>query len=231
MNRTNRRIAALLAGALLAGGCDDGHAVTPESDRLAPAAEPAWAVGASEADAAVAAQAPVEAPREAVVDSSHPPAEQLRRFRATAGEPVARLAGGATTREELVRRFIRAVEHQDTAALRELVLTRVEFAYIYYADSPLGHGATRMDPAVAWFLIQQNSEKGITRVLRRFGGRPIDYRGHDCPSAVRMQSRIRIREQCTLRVGADSVTSSASWFGAILELDGRFKFVSYANDF
>src|SRR3712207_7674926 len=36
-----------------------------------------------------------------------------------------------------ISRFVRAVETSDTTALRDLALSRAEFAYLYYPESPL----------------------------------------------------------------------------------------------
>ena len=166
----------------------------------------------------------------AVVDSSFPPAEQLRRFRADIDRPTT-LVGGAESRDALVRDFMEAVERNDTVALRDLVLNRAEFAWLYYDDSPLSTPPTRMDPALAWFLIEQNSAKGLVRVIRRFGGQRVGYRGYDCPRPPVAMGANHVWERCTIRRVEGDVEQSAAWFGGIIERDGVFKFVSYANGF
>lgn len=178
------------------------------------------------------APAPADAPL-AVVDSSFPPAEQMRRFRATTPDSAAAYAGGARSRDALVRGFVEALAAGDTAALVELAMSRGEFTYLYYDASPLSRHPTRLDPAVAWFIIEQNGAKGITRVLRRFGGRTIEYRGHDCPEPPRSLGTggDRVWEHCTVRYVEDGVEMTGAWFGGILESRGTFKFVSYSNGF
>lgn len=167
----------------------------------------------------------------AIVDSSFPPAEQMRRFRATIADSVTVWRGGAGNRDALVRRFVEAVAAADTTALLNLAMSRAEFAYLYYDASPLSRDPTRLDPALAWFIIEQNGAKGLTRVLRRFGGRLIDYRDYDCPEPPRSLGAARVWEQCAIRYVDDGVETSGLWFGGILESRGTFKFVSYANGF
>ncbi len=78
----------------------------------------------------------------------------------------------------------------------------------------------------------RNSEKGITRVFRRLGGAPFEYRGHACDPQPDVQGPNRVWKRCTTRrITATGDTASLALFGGILEREGRFKFVSYANAF
>jgi hypothetical protein len=166
----------------------------------------------------------------AVVDSSLPLDEALRRFRV--GLPaVTRLSGGAPTREALIRRFVRAVEGRDTAAVREMVLSRAEFAYLYYPHSPFTGEPYKQMAGLVWFLTRANSSKGITRVFDRLGGRPLAYRGHQCSSEPQRQGPNLLWENCSLRLGEQDEQSEVRLFGSVIERDGELKFVSYANDF
>lgn len=186
--------------------------------------------------------APAEAPAEppppvpaaqpaAYVDSARTIAEDLQRFREGL-EPVDALGGGAASRDALVRGFVEAVESQDTAAAIRMVMDRREFAYLYYPHTPLVAPPQEMSPQLAWFLMLQNSEKGITRVFRRLGGRPLGYRGHACDPEPDVQGPNRLWKRCMVRrITEEGDTASLALFGGILERDGRFKFVSYANEF
>jgi hypothetical protein len=70
-----------------------------------------------------------------VVDSAFTPEEQFRRF--TEGlEVPAELAGGSASREALVRRYVDALQSHDTSAIRDMTLSRAEFAYLHYPGSP-----------------------------------------------------------------------------------------------
>jgi hypothetical protein len=178
---------------------------------------------AEETDRAITSNPP------AVVDSVFAPAEQLRRFReglAVAGT----LSGGATSREALVRRYVEALQSHDTSAIREMTLSRAEFAYLYYPGSRYTRPPMRQDPALVWFQIQQNSEKGIVRALRQYGGEEPGYHSHRCAPDPEVQNDARMWTDCVVvaRFGEPDTTASRL-FGTIMERRGVWKFVSYAN--
>lgn len=157
--------------------------------------------------------------------------EALARFRD--GLPAAtRLEGGASSRDALVRAFISALEANDTSAVRRLHVSRAEYAYLYFPTSVYMNKPYRQDPAVAWFLSVQNSEKGITRILRRLGGRALTFGGYDCGAEGREGKNIFWRS-CTVNYfdPQDGARVTRRLFGAIIERDGQYKFLSYANDF
>lgn len=165
----------------------------------------------------------------AVVDSILPVEEALRRFRADLPR-VDTLAGGAASRDELVRRFILALEARDTSAVRQLVLHRAEYAWLYYPASTFAHEPYYQMPQVNWFLSMRDSQKGISRAMDRFGGRPLDFRGYSCPDSAETDGGMRFWHRCTVDVQHDETRKTLRLFGSIVELEGRFKFYSYAND-
>lgn len=172
----------------------------------------------------------VAAPAGAVIDSALPLDEALRRFRA--GLPqVDSLSGGATSRDDLVRRFVRAVERSDTAALRAMIISRAEFAHVYYPTSPYTREPTKQAAALAWFFVIEPSKVGITRVLNRFGGASLGFRGYSCTEPSTREGNNVLWEECALRMGGAGRTRALQLFGPILQHEGRFKFLSYANDF
>ncbi|MGH7475083.1 MAG: hypothetical protein ACRELD_02225 [Longimicrobiales bacterium] len=184
--------------------------------------------------AAQSAQSPASGERAAAsgspaaVDSIFTPVEELRRFQrnlpvATSLDPVAK------HRDSLVLAFVRAVEAADTAALIGMHLHLDEFAYLYYPDSRFTRPPLQLKPEVLWLQIQQNSEKGLVRLLRRLAGRPFGFQDYACDDAAVSEGRNHLWERCTVRlVGRDE---PVVLFGTIFERDGRYKFVSYANDF
>jgi hypothetical protein len=158
--------------------------------------------------------------------------ELLRRFREGLGPAPEALAGGAGSREALVRRFVRAVETRDSAAFRAMMLTRAEFAYLYFPESPLARAPYEAPPALLWFQMTEGSNKGAGRLLARLGGRPLGYAGYRCPDAPARQGANRVWERCTVRVvRAPGDTVDRRLFGSIVERAGQFKFASYANEF
>jgi hypothetical protein len=164
------------------------------------------------------------------VDSILPPGEEERRFREGLAEPRG-LAGGEETREALVRAFVRAVERADTAAVRGMILSRAEFAWLYYPSTEFTRAPKRMSPALLWFLTMQESEKGIGRLLARRGGRRLAYVASRCAPEPRVEGANRLWDRCTVTVRAEGGTKTERLFGTIVERDGRFKFVSYQNEY
>ncbi|HEX2079571.1 MAG TPA: hypothetical protein VHG08_17730 [Longimicrobium sp.] len=167
------------------------------------------------------------------VDSIRPPAEALTRFRA-GQPPTDSLSGGASSRDELVARLVQAVERQDSAAIRGLVLDRAEYAYLYFPSLQRMNPATNLQPEVMWMLHAQESEKGITRVLRRLGGGQARFGAYDCEEQPQVEGEgdIRYWHQCTVEVIApDGQSAPLKLFGSVMEHGGRWKIVSYANDF
>jgi hypothetical protein len=170
-----------------------------------------------------------------VIDSVVPVEEELRRFRAAIGAPqtaMTALAGGRASREELVRAFVRAVAASDSGSLRAMQLDVREFADLVYPSSPYTHPPYQQAPGLVWAQIERPSHAGYGRLMRRMAGAPLAYVDHRCPDAPDIQGPNTIWTGCTLRVvrdGRDTVT--ARLFGSIIERRGRFKFVSYTNQF
>lgn len=165
-----------------------------------------------------------------VVDSIFPPEEEIRRFREGLPEVTA-LSGGAPGQGELVQRFLRAVEEADTAAFAPLVLTRPEFAYLYYPHTVFTRPPYRQSPALVWFQMESNTDRTLTRIFRRLAGAPLHARGYTCEEEPLLEGPNRVWKECRLHLtppGAEPF--EARLFGSIVERGGVFKFVSYASD-
>ena len=82
-------------------------------------------------------------------------------------------------------------------------------------------------------LLALASEKGERRLLERLGGAPLHVVAQRCDAAPERAGRNRVWSGCVVTVtgapGRD--TLSARLFGAIVERDGRYKILGYANDF
>ena len=166
-----------------------------------------------------------------VVDSILPSGEALRRFQSRLTR-VTELDFAAPTRDDLVVRFFDALESADTAGLRALLVSKAEYAYLYFPTSVYSRKPYELPPDIAWLLSEQNNVKGLTRMTRRLGGTSLDYRGYDCAVNV-TESENRFWRSCDVSY-TDPTTGEMvkkRLFGAIMERDGQYKFLSYANDF
>ena len=160
------------------------------------------------------------------VDSILPVAEALARFR-DGLDRVDTLRHAAASREALVDRWAQAVAANDTATLTALLLDRAEFAWLYYPGSRMSLPPYEAPPGLLWGQLLTSSNEGAARVMRRVGGRPFRVTELRCPAPPVIEGRNRLHERCDVRVGAERGFSRL--FGTILERDGRFKFLGYAN--
>ncbi|MBM4184220.1 MAG: hypothetical protein FJ207_08320 [Gemmatimonadetes bacterium] len=166
------------------------------------------------------------------VDSIFPIEESLRRFR-EASEPAPNiLAGGAPTRDALIDRFVEALAASDTAALVGMLMSREEFAWLYYPHTRFTARPYELAPELLWFQLQNGSSRGLGRLLDRLGGVRFEAQAPRCPSVPLLEGPNRSWEGCTLGVAlAGGEPATIRLFGTILERRGTFKFVSYSNDF
>ena len=168
-----------------------------------------------------------------VVDSILPVEEELRRFRAAVGgKPVTVFSNGSSSREELVKRVVRDVAVRDSADLRALTLTAREFADLVYPSSPYTHPPYRSPPGLVWMQISQPSATGLKRLLARRGGTTFEYVDYSCQPTPEHQGANTVWTDCQVRViGPNRETLTQRWFGSIIERDGIYKVVSFANQF
>lgn len=166
-----------------------------------------------------------------VVDSVLPMPVMLERFRTGLPEATV-LHGGEESRDALVQRVVRALEAADTAAFEGMAVGLSEWAWLYYLTSAQALPPYELPPALAWVQTRENNRKGVLRALERLGGKSLDYRGYACQDEPAEEGENRVWIGCLVTLGADGgEPASVRLFSAILERDGRFKILSFANDF
>ncbi|CAN5768166.1 hypothetical protein BH23GEM11_BH23GEM11_05600 [soil metagenome] len=184
--------------------------------------------GDAAADTGSVATAEARAPVH--VDSIFPAEEEIRRFR-VGMSPVSALAGGENSKEALVDALLRRLEAADTTGVSELAMTRTEFAYLYYPYTMYTHPPYELSPALVWFQLQNRSSRGLGRLLRDYAGKPLYDTGLKCPDEGEPFGAGRIWNGCAvLGVVPTGESVEEQLFGSILELDGRFKLVSFTNE-
>ncbi|WKW12768.1 hypothetical protein Strain138_002077 [Pseudogemmatithrix spongiicola] len=166
-----------------------------------------------------------------VVDSALPIDTLLARFRATLPDTPSTLVGGEVSPERLTRALLGAISAQDTATIRRLVLNRSEFGWLYYPHTRYTRRPYELGPDLLWIQVNENSEKGIVRLLRRYGGSRLRFEALACPDSATVEGPNTITGPCTVTfAAADSAARTLQIFGSIIARDGRHKFVSYANE-
>jgi hypothetical protein len=210
------RTALLLACALPA--CGQGHAET---------------VGAARADSIASARLDSinRAQPGYIVDSILPVDEQLRRFRASAPDTARSLRDGATSADGLVRSFVQRIEASDTVGLARLTISRAEFAWLVYPESPFSRRPYLQSPDLVWMRHLAASGTGLQRLLSRLGGRPLGFRSWSCDPQPTVEGANRIWRGCLVRFSQAPDSSGLQLFSSIVERDGRFKILSYGNAF
>jgi hypothetical protein len=115
-----------------------------------------------------------------------------------------------------------------------MLLSPREFVDLVYPTSPYTHPPYRQSVGLTWMMIRDPSETGFIRLLRRWGGRRLDYVDHDCAPTPEKQGPNRIWTSCLVLLreaeGVEGAIRTRRFFGSIIERGGRFKFISYAND-
>lgn len=156
-------------------------------------------------------------------------ARELAEFR-TGLPAVAELEQGASSLDSLARAVVTALVAQDRARLDQLVLSRQEFAWIYYPTTPQGKPPYDLDPSTMWLTTEAQSGKGLGRAMERLNGKAVVFEGITCESAVSIEGENRVHGPCDIRLGGgQDVAGEGRLFGLVLERHGRWKVVSYVN--
>jgi hypothetical protein len=166
------------------------------------------------------------------IDSILPMPEYLRRFREGLAQPV-EFRDGAASPERLARRFLSAVSARDTGAFSALMISRAEFAWLVFPHHLYAAPPYELDPEIFWMRLTAGSARGLGRTLERLGGRPLAFRALDCRRDT-LQVRegpLRVWGWCGIRYREGDSLQTRRLFGSIVEREGRFKLLSYANDF
>jgi hypothetical protein len=168
-----------------------------------------------------------------VIDSILPIEEEVRRFKTkVGGTPVRTFANASPSREALVRRIVRDVAKGDSVDLASLAVTPREFIDLVYPSSPYTRPPYRESPAMVWMQIANASNSGYLRLVRRLGSEPFKYESYTCAPKPERQGANTLWLGCTLRLlSPQHETTTQRWFGTIIERDGRFKVMSFHNQF
>ena len=123
-----------------------------------------------------------------------------------------------------------ALARQDTTALARMVISREEFAWLYYPTTSQGLPPYDLEPALLWRMLVERSDRGVRRALQKFGGQKLHFVGYDCGSGSSREGDNTIWGPCTVRfTGPSGDSVSLRFFSQIIGRGGRYKFLSYAN--
>jgi hypothetical protein len=134
--------------------------------------------------------------------------------------------------DSLARAIVTAARAGDDASLRRYALSAREFIDLVYPASPFAAPPAREAPGRVWMTIQNPSASGRNRLVGRLRGRALSYEGVACGAAPERQGANTIWTRCRVTLAsARGQRASFELFGSIIERGGRFKVVSYRNQF
>jgi hypothetical protein len=164
-----------------------------------------------------------------VIDSVFTPEENLRRFQATVAAPADnRLSGGAPSTDALLRRYWALLDAGDTLAMTPLIVSRAEYAYVYFPESI--EGASGMPPAVGWELIVRQSGRGLTRALFQAQRGPATVLRTLCSDEPRRMGKSVVYGPCGVVIRRDG-TEETLWLAkTLIERDGVHKLLGLQNE-
>ncbi len=165
-----------------------------------------------------------------VVDSALAPATELRRFRKPLRGRPTRLGDATSSADSLIRAVAAAVERNDATALAHMALSMDEFAYLYYPTNPQSRPPYELSPQIMWLQMSSRSGKGLSRLLRAYGGKRLSVTHWTCDSLPQVEGENRIWAHCRVtHSGPEQSTVTEPLFAAIIERGGRYKILSYSN--
>jgi hypothetical protein len=111
-----------------------------------------------------------------------------------------------------------------------MILTRDEFAFLYYPTAREGRPPYDLPPDLMWFMMVERSNIGLGRALHVYGGKPLRYAGYRCEEPGATEGANTVWGPCVVRLlRQPGDTVEMRLFGQLLRRDGGYKFVSYAN--
>ena len=219
------KLLTLILASLMTLACDGGTAV-----RTASASTNDSTIARQRTEAERARQDSIVRSRPGyIIDSILPVEEEIRRFQATIAARPLGFTDGAASRSALVADFVRALEHNDTTALMHLVINRAEFGYLVYPTSPNATPPYRQSPELVWMSRAAGTDKALTRLLSRFGGKPLGFAGLTCRSATHEAANTLWSNCIVKRRTSEGDTVELRMFGAIVSRGSRYKFLSLTN--
>lgn len=164
-----------------------------------------------------------------VVDSVFSPEENLRRFQATVtGDPPTRLSGGAASTDALLREYWALLSTSDTLGMSHLIVSRAEYAYLYFPEST--EGASGMPPHIGWELILRQSGRGLTRALREALVEPAPVVRTECSAEPRTVGRSTIYGPCGVVIRRNGFERTLWIANTLIERDGIHKLMGLQNE-
>jgi hypothetical protein len=164
-----------------------------------------------------------------VVDSVFSPEENLRRFQATVTGPApTRLRGGAASTDALMRNYWALLVARDTLAMTPLIVSRAEYAYLYFPESI--EGANGMPPHIGWELILSQTGRGLTRALTAASRGDATVLRTECSDTPQRAGRNTVYGPCGVVIRRNGIEETIWLTKTLIERDGVHKLLGLQNE-
>jgi len=156
-----------------------------------------------------------------------------RNMTAEGAETSQALQGGASSKEELAERLLKALERRDLDALRRLRVTESEYKDVIMAGTvSAGESLRAFRPDVAdyaWKTLNTKSLYYERYLLHELGGKHYELQDMAFAKGVAEYATYRAYRQLRLAVTSDGSPAEVAT-GSIAEVQGQYKFISFIRD-
>lgn len=154
--------------------------------------------------------------------------------RAAIEPPRPALRHASASVEELVDRFIKALEAGDRKALSRLRVDKAEYLrLILPGTTEPGQPRKRYSSDLrrfAWDLLDTKCRFWESTLLNIWGGKDLTLDGFEYREGVKQYGGYRAYRQLELNVRDQTGEVQELRTGSVVEIDGRFKFISFIRD-
>ena len=144
------------------------------------------------------------------------------------------LRGGASSADELIGRFLRALHDKDREALRRLRVTESEYREIVMPGHVAVGTPLRKQPEdvseFAWQLLNTKSVYYEATLLSEFGGHGYEVQGVEYERGTQSYATYTAHKQLRLTLRRDDGQEVELRTGSVADIAGSFKFMSYIRD-
>jgi len=133
-------------------------------------------------------------------------------------------SGGATTREDLAKMLLAAVNARDDRALHALRITQEEFAVILWPEFPESRPITNITADDAWGMSIAQSVAGGGRAIGEYGGKDFVFLRVESAAPFPYRNFVLYRDVAiVVRDRASGVESRLTFAPSFVERKGRVK--------
>lgn len=138
------------------------------------------------------------------------------------------LDAAASSPEELVRRFLDAVEENNVDHVRRLAITEDEFKTLVYPELPASDPRRNTSAEFVWNTLHTRSESNLYSMMDAVGGRRFTLEELRFTGETTQYETYKVhRESLLVLRDRDGMKQTVRLFGSVLELDHQFKIFSF----